>query len=67
LTALTHIVAARNNIVHFDIDSSFMHVEDPVIGGIHYEGSGKWVLPDTPGIGADFDLKFLEKMEEIII
>jgi L-alanine-DL-glutamate epimerase-like enolase superfamily enzyme len=67
LTALTHLVAARNNIVHFDIDSSFMHVEDPVIGGIRYEGSGKWVLPDEPGIGADFDPKFLEKMEKIII
>ncbi len=67
LTALTHLVAARNNIVHFDIDSSFMHVEDPVIGGIQYEGSGKWVLPDEPGIGADFDPKFLEKMEKIII
>ncbi len=67
LTALTHLVAARNNIVHFDIDSSFAHAEDPVIGGIQYKGKGKWELPDAPGIGADFDSKFIEKMEKIII
>ena len=67
LTALTHLVAARNTIVHFDIDSSFPHAEDPVTGGIQYKGSGKWILPDTPGIGADFDPEFLDKMEKIII
>jgi L-alanine-DL-glutamate epimerase-like enolase superfamily enzyme len=67
LTALTHLVAARNNIVHFDIDSSFPHAEDPVIGGIQYKGKGKWELPETPGIGADFDPGFLENMEKTIV
>lgn len=67
LTALTHLVAARNNIVHFDIDSSFPHAEDPVTGGIQYKGKGKWELPDSPGIGADFDAEFLDKMEKVTI
>ena len=67
LTALTHLVAARYNIVHFDIDSSFAHAEDPVTGGIQYKGKGKWELPDTPGIGADFDETFLENMEKIVV
>jgi len=67
LTALTHLVAARNNIVHFDIDSSFPHAEDPVTGGIQYKGKGKWELPDSPGIGADFDAEFLDKMEKVAI
>ena len=63
LTALTHLVAARNNIIHFDIDSSLMHSEDPVIGGIEYVGNGKWILPETIGLGAIIDQKFLDKME----
>ena len=67
LTAITHLVAARNNIVHFDIDSSFPHAEDPVIGGIQYQGKGKWILPDTPGIGADFDQEFLDRMDTISV
>lgn len=67
LTALTHIVAARKNIVHFDIDSSLSQAEDPVTGGIIYKDKGKWELPDQPGIGADFDPGFLEKMEKITV
>ncbi len=67
LTALTHLVAARNNIVHFDIDSSFPHAEDPVIGGIQYKGKGKWELSETPGIGADFDAGFLGRMEKVVV
>ena len=65
LTALTHFVAAKNNVVYFDIDSSLSHAEDPVTGGIRYKGKGKWELPDVPGIGADFDPEFLEKMKKV--
>lgn len=67
LTALTHLVAARETIVHYDIDSSLMLNEDPVIGGIEYKGKGKWELPDTIGIGADFEESVLNKMEKITI
>ncbi len=67
LTALTHLVAARNNIVHFDIDSSFLLAEDPVTGGIEYKGKGQWILPETPGIGADFKPGYLENLEKMIV
>ena len=67
LTALMHLVAARNNVVHFDIDSSLMLAEDPVVGGIEYKGSGKWELGDTPGIGASFDDAFMKEMEHVVI
>ena len=67
LTALTHLVASRSNIVHFDIDSSLMHSVDPVIGGIEYVGNGKWILPETIGLGATIDQDFLNEMEKIII
>ncbi len=67
LTALTHLAAARRNVVHFDIDSSFMHVSDPVTGGIEYRGRGEWVLPDAPGIGAGFDGAVLDRMEKTTV
>ncbi len=67
LTALMHLVVARKAIVHFDMDSSLMLAEDPVIGGIEYKGSGKWELCDAPGIGADFDEIVLGKMESVVI
>ena len=63
LTALCHFVAAKNNVIYFDIDSSLSHAEDPVSGGIRYMGKGKWELPDVPGIGGDFDPAFLDKMK----
>ena len=67
LTALMHLVAARNNIVHFDIDSSLMLAEDPVVGGIEYKGSGKWELGDAAGIGAGFNEEYLKSMERAIV
>ena len=67
LTALMHLVQARENIVHFDMDSSLMLSEDPVIGGIQYCGNGKWVLGEEPGIGAAFDEAYLESMERTSI
>lgn len=67
LTALMHLVQARENIVHFDMDSSLMLSEDPVIGGIQYDGNGKWLLGEEPGIGAGFDEAFLKSMERTSI
>ena len=67
LTALTHLVAARKNIVHFDIDSCLMQSVDPVTGGIEYCEGGQWKLPETPGIGAGFDEGYLSGMESVTI
>ncbi|MGL6196063.1 MAG: mandelate racemase/muconate lactonizing enzyme family protein [Thermoguttaceae bacterium] len=67
LTALTHLVAARNNIVHFDIDSCYQQTLDPVVGGIENVGGGEWRLPETPGLGAKFDPEYLAKMENVVI
>jgi L-alanine-DL-glutamate epimerase-like enolase superfamily enzyme len=67
LTALTHLVAARKNIVYFDIDSSMSHAKDPVLGGIRYNEQGEWLLPDDPGIGADFDPDFLDSMTKYTV
>ncbi len=67
LTALMHFVLASKNIVHYDMDSSLMLAADPVVGGIQYQGKGKWTLNDTIGIGAIFEEDFLNSMESVII
>ena len=67
LTALVHLVAARKNIVHFDIDSCLTHSFDPVVGGIEYHEGGRWKLPQSSGIGAEFDQNFLDKMEKVVV
>ena len=64
LTALMHLVQARDTIVHFDMDSSLMLAEDPVTGGITYEGKGRWLLGEAPGIGAGFEESYLMEMEK---
>ncbi len=67
LTALMHFVLASDNVVHFDMDSSLMLDADPVTGGIQYQGKGKWILEDAPGIGAGFDPDFLKTMESVTV
>ncbi len=67
LTALCHFVAAKNNVVWFDIDSALSHAEDPVTGGIQYKGKGRWELLEIPGIGGDFDPGFIDKMKKTTI
>ncbi|MCG8582934.1 MAG: hypothetical protein MI866_23655, partial [Bacteroidales bacterium] len=67
LTALMHFVLACSNVVHYDIDSSLMLAEDPVVGGIKYEGKGLWTLSDTIGVGADFNEEYLKGAEREMI
>ena len=52
LTAAAHLAAARSNIVFLDLDSAFYLAEDPVLGGITFEGETIH-LPELPGLGVD--------------
>jgi len=67
LTALAHLVVARKNIVHFDMDTALMLAEDPVIGGITYHENGVIKVPDGSGLGADYDQNFLDKLEKVVV
>lgn len=67
LTALMHFALSGKNIVHYDMDSSLMLSLDPVIGGIQYQGKGKWILEDAIGIGADFKEDVLGSMESVTV
>jgi L-alanine-DL-glutamate epimerase-like enolase superfamily enzyme len=64
LTAAAHLASARPNIAFADLDTVFFHADDPVSGGIHYEGNHISV-PDAPGLGADIPSEVLRGLENI--
>ena len=61
LTANAHFASARRNVCFYDLDACFEHADDPVQGGITYNGY-RIELPETPGIGADIDPAFLKTL-----
>lgn len=62
LTAFAHFALAHNNIIFYDMDTCLLgHTEDPVTGGVRFNGFFVEV-PDTPGIGADADQHFLTRI-----
>jgi L-Ala-D/L-Glu epimerase len=61
LTAAAHVAGAHNNVVWADLDGHSSHTVDPVIGGMIFS-RGRVTLPETPGIGADVDPAFLDKL-----
>lgn len=67
ITALVHYAKAWDNIIYYDLDSPLMQSEDPVIGGMEYHKDWKVTVDESPGIGADFDQKFLDRFERIEI
>lgn len=67
LTAFAHFALAHDNIIFYDMDTCLLgHTDDPVTDGVRYNGFFLEV-PDTPGIGADVNEKFLEKCESVVI
>ena len=67
LTAFAHFALAHDNIIFYDMDTCLLgHTTDPVTDGVRYNGF-LLELPNTPGIGADVDEKFLEECESIVV
>lgn len=67
LTTNAHFAMAFKNICFFDLDTCLLgHLVDPVIGGCQYNIM-ELILDDTPGIGADVDQEYLNKLESILI
>ncbi|MEI2275073.1 dipeptide epimerase [Sphingobacterium sp. ML3W] len=67
LAAKVHFAYAAPNVKFFDLDTCMVgHLEDPVIGGIQYDGY-KIHISDEPGIGADMDQVFLDRCEQWVI
>jgi len=66
-TASAHLSLASKNIVYYDFDTPLMMVEDPVIGGIQYDNTGKITMPETPGLGATIDPEFLKRLKKKVV
>ncbi|MEO8796133.1 MAG: dipeptide epimerase [Daejeonella sp.] len=64
LSAKLHFVYASPNIKYFDMDTCMLgHLEDPVSGGVKYNGYFL-DIDDSAGIGADVKDSYLEKCEK---
>lgn len=67
LTAKVHFAMAHQNILFYDLDTCLLgHLEDPVSGGVTYEGM-ELKLTDAPGIGADVSDAYLEQLERVVV
>ena len=64
ITAAAHLACANSIIRFFDLDSCLEHAENPMVGGVQFEG-GRMTLPDRPGIGVQPDPDFHRTLEEI--
>jgi L-alanine-DL-glutamate epimerase-like enolase superfamily enzyme len=67
MTAFAHFSLCDPLIKHFDFDTALMFQEDPVTDGIMYEKNGVIKVPETIGLGATIEEKWLRKLEKIII
>lgn len=67
LTANVHFAMAFTNLRFFDLDTCLLgQLADPVIGGFKYNGM-QLEITDAPGIGADVDQAYLDKLEHAVI
>jgi len=66
-TAAAHLALASDSIVYCDFDTPLMFMEDPVTGGITYDNKGVITVPDTPGLGAGIDERYLKGLIKVVI
>jgi len=64
VTAAAHFASANPVIEFFDLDSWYEHADNPIQGGVEYQG-GMMTLPDTPGLGAWPDPDYVRQLEEV--
>jgi L-Ala-D/L-Glu epimerase len=67
ITAAAHFALCSDHIKYCDFDTPLMFTDDPVSGGIIYENNGVMKVPETAGLGAWIDEKWLSKFENIAI
>lgn len=65
--ALVHFTLAWDCIVHYDLDVSLLHAENPVTGDLTFHPDWRVTVSDTTGHGADFDPDFLRQFEKVTI
>lgn len=63
ISALAHLSIADDQIVHYDMDSPLMLVDDPIIGGLIYKNGKDIFVDDQPGIGATLDEGYIDRSQ----
>lgn len=58
-TASAHLALAHEAVKWCDMDTPLMFAEDPVVGGITFGEGGSVKVPETPGLGATVDERWL--------
>ena len=66
LTAAAHLASSMNHFRFFDLDSAHLLAADPIVGGMRYE-KDQVILDESPGLGAEVDMKFLEGCKRLSI
>jgi L-alanine-DL-glutamate epimerase-like enolase superfamily enzyme len=66
-TAAAHLALSSPGIIHCDFDTPLMFTEDPVSGGITYDGRGRVIVPEGPGLGAWIEQAVLDRLAGIVI
>jgi L-Ala-D/L-Glu epimerase len=66
-TASAHLALTSDNVKFCDFDTPLMFCENPVIGGIQYDGNGVIELPDTPGLGASLNPEYLGQLTSFAV
>ena len=61
LSAYAHFICARPNILYADLDSYLVYPDDPISGGVIFDGPNV-IVSDTPGHGADVREELWEKL-----
>ena len=67
MSANAHLASARPNITFADLDGPMHQTEDPVAGGVIFQGDGRIIIPDTPGHGADIHPDYLKELAGVTI
>ncbi len=67
ISANAHLASALTNIVFYDLDSSFEHAQDPVLGGITFKNHYEICFVNNAGHGADIDEAFLKDAEKFVV
>jgi L-Ala-D/L-Glu epimerase len=66
-TASAHLALTSDNITYCDFDTPLMLAADHVSGGITYDRNGFVTIPDTPGLGAVIDEKYLRTLQKSVV
>jgi len=67
MTAFAHLALRSDHILYCDFDTPLMFTEDPVTGGMTYHENGVVKVPETPGLGASMDERYLGRFDHIIL